>query len=94
MTKKDRDDKNAFDRPGLVNGTVRLQQNLFRRFRRTEGKNCQEDQWYNHTLEMLAFPAELGGGPDDVEVARMHQVGAHGDVDFFHGEGDFARSGD
>ena len=56
MAEKDRDDENAFDRPGLGNGTVRLQQNLFRRFCRNEGKNCQEDQWYNHTLEMLAFP--------------------------------------
>ena len=33
---------------------------------------------------------ELGGGADDVEVVRMHQVGAHGDVDFFHGEGRLA----
>ena len=29
--------------------------------------------------------AERGGGLDDVEVARMHQVGTHGDIDFFHG---------
>ena len=42
-----------------------------------------------HRIKLLSFSVstELGGGPDDVEVARMHQVGAHGDVDFFHGEG-------